>query len=336
MPSAQAELVDRLVALEDCIGVPYVQDGTPKETKRNRIARMYRNGLAVTAFAITEAFLRDRVAELLNQFDNALLAFGDLSPKLQELVTIGALKGILFRCRFETTRPKHEFVLDHLPSVVSASTNLVNLSPFSFGNEGSNINHDDVSEIMSACGIKSPWEAVSDLTRRIGLGGTLDSLEAFKTLAKRRHTAAHDPVSALLYTDLAESKKLILSVCVPFDLLLSAAIYYYNCRDKRHANGAKWLTADYLRLRLVAKTAKGFAEQVQKPIPPIPKTPIVLKPPVPKTPTVLKPPVSFTTVKTHVKEIEAIKAARLKAKSSGDPIVVLDAKGLPAKWIPSS
>ncbi|TXH90254.1 MAG: hypothetical protein E6Q78_04715 [Rhodoferax sp.] len=228
MSIARSNLQSRISVLRDCLSDVAVADGPPADVKKNAIAGMLRNGLAVLAFAITEDFIRDRTAEILTGLSSTTVRFDDLSEELQHAVTISALNGILFRAKYQEKVNKIPWVLNQIPPIANASTNVTNLSKYSFGQSASNIAEDEPAKILGAFGVGGGWNAIGLTAKKIGLGGVLDYSQAFKDLAKRRHAAAHNVATQIPLNDLLNSIKTILGICCSFDLLLSKALAIHN------------------------------------------------------------------------------------------------------------
>ena len=223
MSAARTAFLDRLSLLRAGLSEPVTTSGNPTEIKRNGIASVFRNGLAILIYATTESFIRERTAEILCSFNNMAVKFGGLPEKLRSAVTMGALKGVLARAKYETPSNRVSWVLSKLSPIAQASVNVAALSEFSFAHEHSNVSADEVAEILTAFGISSGWTCITGLSKRVGLGGIPDYKTAFEEMAKRRHSAAHDVATHTAHGDLLASLDAALGVCIGFDILLSEA-----------------------------------------------------------------------------------------------------------------
>jgi RiboL-PSP-HEPN len=267
MSIARSNFVNRISVLRDSLGDSALADGPPANIQKNAVAAMLRNGLAVLAFAIIEDFIRDRTAEILNSFSSTTVKFDDLSEDLQQAITVSALNGILFKSKYQEKNNKIPWILAQLPPIASATTNITNLSKYSFGQSASNIADDEPAKILGAFGVAGGWNAIAATARRIGLGGALDYAQAFKDIAKRRHSAAHDTTTKIPLNDLINSVKTIIAICCSFDLLLSKALAIHNTGnipDKKHSP----VSEATLTLRFVSphpKQVGKFREQVELP-----------------------------------------------------------------------
>lgn len=312
MSIARTDLLSRLTSLRYGLTEPVLVDGVPSDQRKNSVAAMYRNGLAVLAFAIMEAYIKDRTAEVLNSFENSV-NFGDLSDKLQIATTLGALQAVLFRYKNVEKVDQVAWTLLQLPSITNAATNITTLSPLSFGNSKSNVSVDDISEILCAFGIEGGWGAISAIAKRVGIGGVADYCQSFKSLAKRRHSAAHDITANIPLSELTNSVTEIIGICCAFDLLLSHATSLHNIhRIPSKANGLVKHGDIHIRFISAHPTlANTFREQVEA------------------KGGVLAP----RTVKNHSTLVAAETTALNKCRSQQHQLVFLDARSLPERWI---
>ncbi|MDQ7978044.1 hypothetical protein QYH69_12410 [Paraburkholderia sp. SARCC-3016] len=219
--SAKDSLLATLNVLRDCLKDAALID-TALTVEHNLRASMLRQGLAVLVFATMESFIRERTGELLRSFSNPQLVFSDLLPPLQRATTIGALDGIRFRLKLQPAQDKINWLVGALAPVATATSNLAQLSTYSFGQAASNLVEDDVSDILKAFGVHSPWVQITELSRRLGVG-TLDCQSEFVTIKERRHDSAHALSANVLHPDLEGSLRSALAICIGFDLLLSHA-----------------------------------------------------------------------------------------------------------------
>jgi hypothetical protein len=228
MSSSRSEFIQRIDLMEASLSEPSVNDGAPNDVRKNGIASVLRNGIAVLSFATIEAFIRERTAEILNSFDSSAVSFSDLPDRLKQAVTLGALRAVNFRCKFEPPATRVHWALGEVATIASASKSLKSLSTFSFGHESSNLDAEDVSDILKSFGVMEGWNCITSLSKRIGLGGAPDYKAAFSNVASARHSAAHDVTTNTAIGNLVSSLTTIRSVGVCFDILLSEALCRIN------------------------------------------------------------------------------------------------------------
>lgn len=311
MSLARKNFLDRLAILRTSLVEPAVSDGAPAEIQKNAVAGMLRSGLAVLAFAITEDFIKDRTAEVLKGFINTEINFGDLSESLQQAVTVSALKGILFRSELQDKSNKISWILGELEPVSNAALNISNLSRYSFGQARSNLTDKDPTDILSAFGVHGGWTAVSNIAKRIGLGGVLDYAQGFKDLAKRRHKAAHDTTAQIPLNDLNDSANTILGICCSFDILLSHALSNHNTGNIPNKNNG-FISALNISFRFISPHPSllgKYREQIEA-----------------HTNT------TRHTVKVHATLEDANRDSATKAKTQKEQLVFLGRNGFPEHW----
>lgn len=228
MSVARQDFLVRLDTLAACLNEANLSDGPPTERLRNQVAGMMRQGLAVLAFAAFEAFIRERTAECLRNFDRNFVAFADLSDAIQDAVTIGATRGLLFRFKFEDPANRLTWALGQLKAIAASDTSLTSFSELSFGSDKANLDEDDIPQILKSFGVDKPWPNVTDVAKRAGIGGLLDAKAQFIKIKQTRHSSAHEVTSTVPHGDLTSSIQTIRGLGVGFDMLLSHAVSIHN------------------------------------------------------------------------------------------------------------
>lgn len=312
--SAKASLLATLAVLKDCLNDAALIDMAPTDVAHNARAQMLRQGLAVLVFSTVETFIKERTAEVLRSFTNTRLVFSDLSPALQKATTLGALEGVRFRLKLQPAANKIPWLMANLAPISGATKNVRDLSDHSFGYSASNIDEGLVMEILKSFGINSPWSQMTSLTNRFGVA-ILDAEAEFVAIKKRRHSSAHALTGQVLYTDLQNSVRSSLGICLAFDLLLSHSRGLFNARKGPGHNGRPLLTHGAVEIVFVAPTpgAASFAVKNEQ-----------LPPPAPT--------LRRTAVKAFPAEVTAIKYGERYAAYRKRQLVVLDATSIPVSW----
>lgn len=313
--SARDSLLATLAVLKDCLNDAALVDKSPADVDHNARARMLRQGLAVLVFSTVETFIRERTGEVLCSFSNPALAFTDLSPALQKATTLGALEGVRFRLRLQPTTTKVSWLVANLAPISGATTNVQGLSDHSFGYATSNIDEGEVEKILKSFGVDAPWGQVTSLTARFGVA-ILDAGAEFESIKKRRHSSAHALTGQVLYVDLQNSVRSSLAICLAFDLLLSHAGGLLNAKVGPGHMGRPQLKHSDVEIVFVAPRsgATGFAVRREQ-----------LPPP--------SPALTRATVKTFPTESAAVTYGEQYATSRKRQLVILEATGIPAKWV---
>jgi hypothetical protein len=306
--------METLAVLKDCLIDAALIDRPPTDVAHNARARMLRQGLAVLVFSTVETFVRERTAEVLRSFTNPSLSFADLSPALQKATTLGALEGVRFRLKFQPTANKISWLVANLAPISGATTNVRDLSDHSFGFSASNIEEDDVRDILKSFGVDSPWGNITALTSRLGIA-ILDAEAEFVSIKKRRHSSAHALTGQVLYADLLNSVRSSLAICLAFDLLLSHSRGLFNAKKGPGQSGRRHLAHGDIEIVFVAHGAGAMNFSVKNEQRP------------PPTPTLRR-----TTVKTFPTEAAALTYGEQYAARRKRQLIVLDSSSIPAKW----
>ena len=312
--AAKDSLLDTLRVLKDCLSDPVLIDKAPKDTSHNLRAAMLRQGLAVLTFSAVESFIRERTGEVLQSFDSTKVNFSDFSPALQKAVTIGALDGVRFRLRFQPAGSKIGWLVACMATIAQATTSIDKLSDHAFAHAASNIDEDDVRDILKAFGVDSPWEQITRLTRRLG-NSLLDSQAEFSAIKDRRHASAHARAANVLHADLLNSAKSSLVICAAFDLLLSHSRGLYNLGLSPGAAGRPSLRTSDIGLVFVAPRPSSQHFSVRKE---------QLPPPAPA--------MTRSTVRVFDNLLDAITYGAKFAHVRRKQLVTIDATSTPSDW----
>lgn len=312
--SARDSLLATLAVLKDCLNDAALVDKAPTDFAHNARARMLRQGLAVLVFSTVESFIRERTAEVLRSFTNRSLSFADLSPALQKATTIDALEGVRFRLKLQPVADKIAWLVANLAPISGATKNVRALSDHSFGYSTSNIDEGGVQKILNAFGVDSAWDQVTSLTSRLGVA-ILDAKAEFESIKKRRHSSAHALTAQVYYTDLQNSVRSALAICLAFDLLLSHSGKLFNVKAGPGHNNRPKLTHADIGIVFIAPTAGAINFVVKNE---------QLPPPAPA--------LRRKTVKTFPTEAAAAAYGERYAARKKRQLVILDATSIPAKW----
>lgn len=313
--SAKESLLGTLSVLKDCLNDAALIDNAPTEIAHNARARMLRQGLAVLVFSTVETFIRERTGEVLQSFSNPALTFSDLSPALQRATTLGALEGVRFRLKLQPATSIVSWLVANLAPISGATTKVQALSNHSFGYASSNIDENDVREILKSFGVEAPWTQITALTTRVGVA-ILDAQAEFESIKERRHSSAHALSGHVSYVDLQNSIRSSLAICLAFDLLLSHSGRLLNLKVGPGHAGRPLLTHADIGIVFVAPRNGGrdFALKREQ-----------LPPPAPVR--------ARATVRTFSDHANAITYGTQFASSRRLQLVIPDATGIPTTWV---
>lgn len=232
--NARETFAERVAALRFATSDPTMLTALAEglgQNERNEAARLLRNGLYVSGFAMLESFVRDRAAELLDHMSACGIAFTELPAKLQTLATKEATRALAFqvdlraRNGLETTK----FVKTVAAKLATSGDAEFELSPLAFGSSRSNITADDIATLLKAFVIFDGWGHAGALANRMGLG-QLDLKETFENIRKRRNEAAHRADAEVPLQDLAAMPAQTTAIAATVDALLTRATFVQVAR----------------------------------------------------------------------------------------------------------
>ena len=194
----------------------------PANTSRNASVRVIRSGLAVQCFNILEDFLKARTSEALAKLNSSGVQFAWLPEQLQEAATVGTVKAIGVQVRRKERVDRVSYAQLYGAKIASTQTGAMELADIGFFHAGSNIDGEDLRQALAAFCVAEPWTQLTGMLSRVGISG-LPAKEVFTSLARRRHSAAHDPNTTVSESDLLQSVVDATGIALGYDLLLSRA-----------------------------------------------------------------------------------------------------------------
>lgn len=209
------------------------------ETLFNDKVRMLRNGMSIIGFTILEDFIKIKTGEILKNIGSptSLCTFNNLPPKIKETVTINALKGISSRADM-LRRNSGDYILfvqEETNFIASTKNTNFEFSAYSIGWDKSNLNDDDIKQILSIFNVDGGWEAIKQLSILFNCS-LIDPKNSFKNFATNRHKSAHNTTTDSAMVDLMnfENQSKIIALC--FDCLLSKSLSYIISNDAQFLN----------------------------------------------------------------------------------------------------
>ena len=227
-------------------------DRAPTDLEHNRRAVVLRTGLAIVSFATLEGFIRARTAEIAGHLGRSGLKFAELPAGLQEACTFGALKGLVFQAELGRRQGEDVTALiqDHAHRISTSAGPTFLVSDLSLGMARSNLNQEDLRQILSAVGISKPWEPIRLLVGRAGIP-MLSILDAFQMGARRRHAAAHQQDANVLLSELVAFLTEAIGIAFGFDAFLSRAARRIIARDPTFLPGPTPIASQDFRIRFL-------------------------------------------------------------------------------------
>lgn len=258
--TARQNYIQRIAALKYAMEDEIVQDQPPTNVRHNERARFLRNGLAIISFNILEDFIKNRIAEILQQVSTSSVAFSRLPARLQEATLLDPLTGIdkVAKLMKRSGLDWKTFVQDQSRILMSSTISPYSLTGYGMGYQGSNLGEKEVAEFMGNFQVKGGWDSIERVTAAIGCT-VVTAKQVFVNAANRRHTAAHDPNSHIPYTDIENFLTHGKAIAFAFDMLISKAAHNLRKSYAPYLAGVQILPAD-LQFRFVRKTPRGYLE----------------------------------------------------------------------------
>lgn len=207
------------------------------ETLHNEKVRMLRNGMSIIGFTFLEDFIKRRTGEILKSIGTTGCNFNLLPEKIKEAVTFYALKGI--NSRADTLKRNSEdfitFIQNETGFISSTKSSVYELSEYSIGWDKSNLNSQDISEILTILNIEGGWNSIQRLSSIINCS-ILNPDQVFKNFAMNRHKSAHNSDANSLLTDLESfiTQSKIIAFC--FDALIDKSLSYIKLNNLSYLN----------------------------------------------------------------------------------------------------
>jgi hypothetical protein len=233
----------------------------PLDRPANETARLFRNGLAVVGFALLEEFLRSRTAEVLRRVSGCGLPFTELPEQLQIAGTVDVASALKFQVdlRRRAGEDVTSLVMDAGRALASVGGPNYELSELAFGRGRPNVGHDDVKDILRAFNVKDAWGQTTRIAKRANCP-VLSTLDDFRSVATRRHEAAHLGGHDTALGDLRDYPVQALAIAIGFDALLSRAAFLLVTMDRSFAAGTYDLSDGAIPLRFVEHSGGWFRD----------------------------------------------------------------------------
>lgn len=261
--AAREDLVSRVAAIRHAVMDSknlQVLQHQPAAPAQNEAARLFRNGLAVTGFAVLEDFLKSRTAEVLSRCSGCSLSFEELPDRLQEFTTRGVVGALRFQVdiRSRSGGDVGGLIRSAGRALASTETPAYELSDLAFGQARSNLSHGDVKDLLRAFRVPDGWRNATRIAQRMGFS-SLSLRDDFQAAAGRRHQAAHRGGAEIALGDLQELPAQVLAIAVSFDALLSRAAFHLVSGDRKFAEAGK-LDSSTIPIRFLDTDGKAVRE----------------------------------------------------------------------------
>jgi hypothetical protein len=304
--AARQAFLARLSAYRATVRSPLIVDRSPSERKHNAQARLFRNGLSVVGFALLEDFLRSRSSEVLEWLSTQTLTYLGLPSKLQRAATDGSVRAL--RAQYDNVRRRGTnmpaYLADLGVALASLTGSSMTFSSLALGWRGSNLQTDEVGDMLGAFEVADGWTNIERMASRAGVG-SLTVRTSFDNALESRHVAAHQATANVQPTDLQFFARDALGIALGYDAVLSRAARLV-ASGSSGAAPAGALLQDSIRIRFLEKQSATWREHLEG---------------------------SPSTIKRERVYARVEASARRHARASFDLIVILDTYSSPYRWI---
>lgn len=218
---------NRVAGIHTLLATPYSVDVLPPNSQHNIVSRMIRASLVLSSFSYLEAYLEDRVFELMPQISRTKIPYAQMHDRFRKLVTIKALQGVANRLQHDKNAPLllAEENLRVLSKIFrkKPAYSAMGFSPF-----GSNISSSHLGDFISDLGCPGGWNLLSNLANIFSYNSPQGFAEEYKSFGDERNLAAHDEEYNILSGDLENLIKTSIRVGVAFDLAATFAARCYR------------------------------------------------------------------------------------------------------------
>jgi hypothetical protein len=216
--------MERLTFINSAVQQGMLIDLPASEVEHNGRANILRKGLGIIAFNILEDYLKKRTKEALNDLSHSGVSFENLTDKMQTASVIKAMNVAQNVLQREKRKNSQTWLADahREAKIISSPLGGTNyeISSYAFLHEGSNIQADEVNNVLSAFAVDEGWNAITYTSKKLGYG--VPSLkQEYENIASRRHAAAHESNFNYEYAHLSGLKNHIIALSAAFDVLLT-------------------------------------------------------------------------------------------------------------------
>lgn len=301
--ASRTNFLERVRILSNALSEGILIDQPPSSIEHNERARFLRNGLAIIAFNILEDYIKYRVDEFFSILSSTTVPFNHLPEKVQDIALLHSLKGIhtLALRKKKATEDYKGFIQTEVNKSASTLGSPYSMSSFGFGWDKSNLDYDDIADILKSFQVEGNSAAIGQLTSLIGCP-ILVPKDFFNNAASRRHTAAHNPNATSSLIDLQDYIVSVKAFALSIDLLICTAI-------KKIENGTMTIATKIryndVKIRYVHKIGSDFSERSQN---------------------------NSSVLKVHSSESDAITSIQGRRNYQGEMIVILDVPSKVYNW----
>ncbi|WJR67814.1 HEPN domain-containing protein [Neorhizobium sp. CSC1952] len=215
----RAEFYEALQAMLRATDEPLLTDQLAITSEHNTRARILRHGIAVSAFAMLERYVKNVFEHMMKELAQSSILYNDLPDKLRRFIIVDSVAGLNNGAYFIRDEvQKINYIETHIASISLYKDNPPTYTHLGFSPTGSNVGHEDIKKGFAAFGVQDPWGKLTTLSASVG-SAYLNLQDQYKTLASARNSSAHDPAGNIPTTTLQSNLTAVIALGISIDLL---------------------------------------------------------------------------------------------------------------------
>ncbi|MBX5147484.1 HEPN domain-containing protein [Rhizobium lentis] len=215
----RVEFYDALRAMLRATDEPLLTDQLAITSDHNTRARILRHGIAVSAFAMLERYVKNVFEHMMKELAQSAILYSDLPDRLRRFIVVDSVAGLNNGAYFiRDDVQKIAYIEANIASISLYKDNPPTYTHLGFSPTGSNVGHEDIKKGFSAFGVQDPWGKLTSLSSMVG-SAYLSLADQYKTLSSARNSSAHDPAGNIPTTTLQSNLMAVIVLGITIDLL---------------------------------------------------------------------------------------------------------------------
>lgn len=246
MSSAREKFYNTAQVIRGLVDEAIATDVMPANELHTIRARIIRSSLIVSVFSHLEAYIEERLDEVLQVLTGTRISFSDFDSKMKTFFSVSAVNGLSRRIAFLGADEALLFADAHLTRLASFKGNPPTFTGFGFSPKSSNVSANDINDLLRAFGVDDVWRKLGRICSDVGIS-RLNLHDDFINLCRVRNKAAHDSGTNIPTADLVAHIETAVLVGLSVDLVLTHAI---RCHSQASNSNAAAKAAKVLNLRM--------------------------------------------------------------------------------------
>lgn len=236
MSAFRGEFYDTLQSMLAVVSNPLLTDVFPPTDPHNVSARILRTGLAVSAFALLERYIKSVFDALVVDVAQSSIKYANFPDAMKKFLIVDSVAGLNNSATYiRDPVVKLSFLEGEVDKLSSYSSNPPTYTAFGFSPSGSNVGHEDIKQGFKAFGVADPWTKLTNIASDIG-SSSLSLKNDYITLARSRHQSAHTAAN-IPTTDLLNNINAAIVIGMSADILgMQLGRTIKKCRSASNLN----------------------------------------------------------------------------------------------------